>query len=197
MRLSIDPYPILLMDKEILYRYFDSMTEPYSETFVEKYIDKETIKDYKKTNIYKNAYDEHIREEKLNITTYEIVNYKYIDTSKKEEILKKIHLLSFGDRYASYIAFSCKKVIRIYSDIIMFIYHTDRECKKNNGLINLDKLIKYKKYDNKYNLEYGETYISIFEFQNFNGTNETFFVEHMEKLNDNDINDIKSLIGKS
>lgn len=127
MRLSIDPYPILLMDKEILYRYFDSMTAPYSELFVEKYIDKIIIEEYKQTNIYKEAYNRHITDEKLNWATYEIVTCKYIDTSKKEEILKQLHLLDFCDRYASYIAFSCEKVIRIYSDIIMFIYHTDRK----------------------------------------------------------------------
>lgn len=29
MRLAIDPFPILMMDEEILYRCFDSMTDPY------------------------------------------------------------------------------------------------------------------------------------------------------------------------
>lgn len=38
MRLAFDPFPILLMDEEILFRCFDSMTDPYSEEFVEKYI---------------------------------------------------------------------------------------------------------------------------------------------------------------
>jgi len=45
MRLAIDPFPILLMDEEILYRCFDSMTEPYSEEFVEKYIGETIIYD--------------------------------------------------------------------------------------------------------------------------------------------------------
>ena len=35
MRLAIDPYPVLLMDEEILLRCFDSMTEAYKNEFVE------------------------------------------------------------------------------------------------------------------------------------------------------------------
>ena len=47
MRLAFDPFPVLLMDEEILYRCFDSMTEPYSEKFVEKYIGESVINEYK------------------------------------------------------------------------------------------------------------------------------------------------------
>lgn len=48
MRLTIDPFPILLMDKDILYRCFDSMTDPYSENFVNEYISQQTVNAYKK-----------------------------------------------------------------------------------------------------------------------------------------------------
>ena len=64
MRLAIDPYPVLLMDEEILYRCFDSMTTPYSKPFVEKYISNETINDYKKTEMFINHYNHHISDEK-------------------------------------------------------------------------------------------------------------------------------------
>lgn len=57
MRLAIDPFPVLLMDKEILYRCFDSMTDPYSEKFVEKYIGAFTIEQYKHTTLYLETYD--------------------------------------------------------------------------------------------------------------------------------------------
>ena len=43
MRLAIDAFPVLLMDKNILYRCFDSLTEPYSEEFVNEYIGEKYI----------------------------------------------------------------------------------------------------------------------------------------------------------
>lgn len=64
MRLAIDPFPILLMDEEILHRCFDSMTEPYSEEFVEKYIGETVISQYKDTDIYIETYNSFITAEK-------------------------------------------------------------------------------------------------------------------------------------
>ena len=49
MRLAIDPFPVLLMDEEILYRCFDSMTTPYTQDFVQKYIGDEILTEYKNT----------------------------------------------------------------------------------------------------------------------------------------------------
>lgn len=66
MRLAIDPFPILLMDKEILYRCFDSMTEPYSEEFVERYIGETIISQYKNTDIYVGTYDSFMNDERRN-----------------------------------------------------------------------------------------------------------------------------------
>ena len=48
MRLAFDPFPVLLMDEEILYRCFDSLTEPYRDEFVREYIGEQNIEDYKK-----------------------------------------------------------------------------------------------------------------------------------------------------
>ena len=53
MRLAIDPFPILLMDYEIYSRCFDSMTDAYTEDFVNKYIGEYVIENYKKTDITK------------------------------------------------------------------------------------------------------------------------------------------------
>lgn len=64
MRLAFDPFPVLLMDEEILYRCFDSMTEPYSAEFVEKYIGLSTIEAYKKTELFIGTYNSFIGEEK-------------------------------------------------------------------------------------------------------------------------------------
>lgn len=80
MRLAIDPFPILLMDEEILYRCFDSMTEPYTSEFVDEYIGQQVIAAYKKTNMYQDTYDSFIVEEKKNEATFNVVKHQYIDT---------------------------------------------------------------------------------------------------------------------
>lgn len=64
MRLAINPFPILLMDKEILYHCFDSIAEPYSEEFVEKYIGETIISQYKDTDIYIGTYGSFMNDEK-------------------------------------------------------------------------------------------------------------------------------------
>ena len=98
MRLAIDPYPILLMDEEVLLRCFDSMTEPYKNEFVEKYITNETLEDYKKTEMYINHYNGHIVEEKKNYVIFDIMKHQVIDTTKREDILSQIYLLDTVDK---------------------------------------------------------------------------------------------------
>ena len=94
MRLAIDPFPILLMDEEILLRCFDSMTEPYSEDFVEKYIGQSTLSDYKNTDLYIGTYESFISEEKKNEAVFNVMKYQYIDTTRFDEIFSQLHLLT-------------------------------------------------------------------------------------------------------
>lgn len=125
MRLAIDPYPILLMDEEVLLRCFDSMTEAYEKEFVRKYITEETVNDYKKTEIYLNHYNAHMSQEKKNIAVFQIMKYQVIDTTEKEEIMSQIHLLDKADKIATYIAFSSEKIVKIYTYGGFQMYFTD------------------------------------------------------------------------
>ena len=148
MRLAIDPYPVLLMDEEILLRCFDSMTEAYKNEFVEKYITNETLKDYKKTEMYINHYNEHITEEKKNYAVFDIMKHQVIDTTKRKEILSQIHLLDNTDKIATYIALISKKVVKIYTYggfkcILLIEKQTERH---SHGMVwnlnNLEKVMK-------------------------------------------------------
>lgn len=40
MRLSIDPFPIILMDEKLYFKTMDTITEPYSQEFVNRYIER-------------------------------------------------------------------------------------------------------------------------------------------------------------
>lgn len=193
MRLAIDPYPVLLMDEEILLRCFDSMTEAYKNEFVEKYITNETLKDYKKTEMYINHYNGHITEEKKDYAVFDIMKHQVIDTTKRKEILSQIHLLDNTDKIATYIALISKKVVKIYTYGGLQMYFTDR--KTNRKALSWDgmEFKQFEESNEKFNQNYDEVFISVFTYNIGDNKQESFFVEHNECLNDYDINLIKEL----
>lgn len=193
MRLAIDPYPILLMDEEVLLRCFDSMTEPYKNEFVEKYITNETLEDYKKTEMYINHYNGHIVEEKKNYAIFDIMKHQVIDTTKREDILSQIYLLDNVDRMATYIALISKKVVKIYTYGGFQMYFTDRKTNRKALSWSGMEFKQFEESSEKFNQKYDEAFISVFKYNVGDNKEETFFVEHNEYLNDYDIELINEL----
>lgn len=193
MRLAIDPYPVLLMDEEILLRSFDSMTEAYKNEFVEKYITKETLEDYKKTEMYINHYNGHIVEEKKNYAVFDIMKHQVIDTRKRKEILSQIHLLNKVDKIATYIALISKKVVKVYTYGGFQMYFTDRNTNRKAHSWSGMEFKQFEENSEKFNQNYDEAFISVFKYNIDDSKEETFFVEHNENLNDYDINLISEL----
>lgn len=191
MRLAIDPYPILLMDEEILYRCFDSMTEPYSAEFVGKYIDSKTIEDYKRTQLYINHYNGHMMEEKKNNAVFEVMKYQVIDVSKRKDILSQIHLLDSVDACAVFIALSSTKVVKIYAYGGMQMYFTNRKTNRKSTEYSGMEFKKFEDSKQKYNQIYDEAFISVFKYEL--DKEQIFFVEHNEILTEEEINKIKNL----
>ena len=193
MRLAIDPYPVLLMDEDILLRCFDSMTEAYKNEFVEKYITKETLEDYKKTEMYVNHYNGHIIEEKKNYAVFDIMKHQVIDTTKRKEILSQIHLLDEADKIATYIALISKKVVKVYTYGGFQMYFTDRKTNRKSLSWNGMEFKQFEESNQKFNQNYDEALISVFKYNIGNNKEEIFFVEHNEYLNDYDIKLISEL----
>lgn len=193
MRLAIDPYPVLLMDEDILLRCFDSMTEAYKNGFVEKYITKETLEDYKKTEMYLNHYNGHIIEEKKNYAVFDIMKHQVIDTTKRKEILSQIHLLDEADKIATYIALISKKVVKVYTYGGFQMYFTDRKTNRKSLSWNGTEFKQFEESNQKFNQKYDEALISVFKYNIGDNKDETFFVEHNEYLNDYDTKLISEL----
>ena len=193
MRLAIDPYPVLLMDEDILLRCFDSMTEAYKNEFVEKYITKETLEDYKKTEMYLNHYNGHIIEEKKNYAVFDIMQHQVIDTTKRKEILSQIHLLDEADKIATYIALISKKVVKVYTYGGFQMYFTDRKTNRKSLSWNGTEFKQFEESNQKFNQKYDEALISVFKYNIGDNKDETFFVEHNEHLNDYDTKLISEL----
>lgn len=191
MRLAADPFPVLLMDGEILLRCFDSMTEPYSQDFVNEYIGEQTINEYKQTLFYQCTYDSFIDDEKKNLATFDVLKHQYIDRNRMSDILKQLHLLDVYDSICVLIVNACEKITKMYTMGGFQMYFTE---KKTNRTAHSYKGLDFKVFsenDNKYNQPYDEAYISVFHF-----LGEDYYAEHNDLLNEDEIIKINSVLEK-
>ena len=187
MRLAIDPFPILLMDEEILLRCFDSMTEAYSEDFVEKYIGQSTLSDYKNTDLYIGTYESFISEEKKNEAVFNVMKYQYIDTTRFDEIFK----LSIYDIVAVLMTFACNKIVKVYALNGVLMYHTDKETNRKSHSWSTDDFNRFGKSDKLINQKYDEAFISVFSFMD-----ELYYAEHNELLRQMDVDAIVNYVSE-
>lgn len=189
MRLAIDPFPILLMDNEILYRYSDSMTEPYKEEFVEEYLGKEVVNQYKKTKIYQDTYNIIMGEERKSEVVFNIVKHKYIDSQKMDEILQQCTLISKKDAISVMMVYACEKVVKTYCEDGLLMYFTDRNTNRTVLSWSGIDFRNFAEAKSLINQPYDEAYISVFQFDG-----NDYWVEHNEKLETTDVSDIVILV---
>ena len=190
MRLAFDPFPVLLMDEEILYRCFDSMTDPYSEEFVDKYIGSATIDAYKQISLYTCAYDSFIHNEKKTAAVFGVMKYHIIDSEKIEEIEKQFHLLPKEDCICVLLAKASIKTAKVYCyDGLAMYFITGRETNRKAHSWNGKDFLDFQKSKNRINQQYDEAYISVFEF-----FEKPFFIEHNELFSNNEITQILTCV---
>ena len=187
MRLAIDPFPILLMDEEILFRCFDSMTEPYSEEFVEKYIGETIISQYKNTDIYIGTHDSFMNDEKKKESVFNVMKHQYIDSKKMDEIFSQLHLLSKADIICVLMVAASEKVVKVYYYDGLAMYFTDRNTNRTVRSWSSADFKAFAEAEERINQSYDEAYISTFAFDD-----EHFHIEHNEKL---DADDVGTIIG--
>ena len=189
MRLAIDPFPILLMDEEILYRCFDSMTDPYSEEFVQEYIGELTINQYKKTDLYTGTYDTFLSEEKKNDATFNVMKHQYIDSQRMKEIFEQLHLLPINDIICVLLVAYCEKAVKVYSYNGIMMYFTDRNTNRKAMSWSGFDFKVFSEAANPTNQPYDEAFISVFSF---NDTD--YFVEHNELLGEEEIKKMTRMV---
>lgn len=192
MRLAIDPFPILLMDEEILYRCFDSMTEPYSEEFVEKYIGETIISQYKDTDIYIGTYDSFMNDEKKKESVFNVMKHQYIDSKKMDEIFSQLHLLSKADIICVLIVAASEKVVKVYCYNGLAMYFTDRNTSRTAMSWSGADFKTFAEAEERINQPYDEVYISVFTFND-----EQFYIEHNEKLGANEVDTIIGFVAEA
>ena len=189
MRLAIDPFPILLMDEEILYMCFDSMTEPYTVDFVNEHIGTEIIEEYKSTDFYSTTRHAFENEEKKNEAIFSIVKHQYINTQKFNDIFQQFHLLTIHDAISTLIVYICPKATKIYTCDGLMPYFTDRKTNRTKMSWDSRDFQKFQTAQDKINQKYDEVFISIFNFKD-----ECYYVEHNELLENDDVANIVGFV---
>jgi len=176
MRLAIDPFPILLMDEEILCRCFDTLTEPYQEDFVQKYIGTDMVNAYKQTELYVQTYNYFIQKEKKTPAVFDVMKNQYIDSRKMDEIFKQLHLLRRDDIVSVLLVKASEKIVKVYCDDGLW-YWTNRKTNREKTSWSSQDFQNFLNAENKLNQPYDEAYISVLIF---NGN--PYYIEHNELI---------------
>ena len=182
MRLALDPFPILLMDRDILYRCYVSVTDPYSEEFVDEYIGQDTLNCYKKTARYRGMYEHFMSLEEKNEYVFNVVKDQYIDSRQKDAILSQAHLMTKNDIISAFLVFACEKIVKVYIGNGFDCYFTDRKTNRQSWRFSSLDFLNFAKASAPLNQAYDEALISVFRFQN-----EVYSFEHNAPLSDNDV----------
>lgn len=187
-RLGIDPLPILLNDEEIYHRTGDLMTRAYTKEFIEMYIGNEAVESYKKTEIYQGHYDYFFSQDKQHACVTDVRKDNYIDIDKIDEILSQRHLLSDSDIFAVLLCKTSDKVAKVYTSVGLIQYFTNRNTVRKNMSWDSRDFQKFKECKPSSNIPYDEAFVTHVLLNK-----ESFFIEHNELFDNEEIEIIKSI----
>ncbi len=178
-RLCIDPLPVLLMDEEIYSRTEVFMSDAFSSEFIEKYVGIKNIEKYKRTNIYKDAYDYFIKFEKRLPAVLDVTKSRYIDKRKVDGILSQAHILKNTEIQAVVIAMMSEKVTRIMPSefTIEFFFTNTMSVREGLGLSSEKYLELRNRNMTVLNFPIDNAFIS-----NINVGGDNFFIEHNQEF---------------
>lgn len=185
MRLSIDPFPILLLDDEIYHRVFESISDAYSKEFVSKYIEENTVEEYKQTLLFYDTYHAIMKLEKREGCVSDIVWNHFINLQQEDKIIKQFHLIPRIGQMAVLISFLCKTPIMVYAVCGLCSYFTSLSQKENPIINSSDTFKKYIYSKIKYNQKFHNNYLSVFKCQN-----EDLLLQHLTPLTNEEFDSI-------
>lgn len=186
-RLIVDPLPLLLTDQNIAMRTPDTITAPFGQSFINKYINERVVEAYKQTAIYQGYYEELSAREKQNEAVYDLIHWQLIDRSFAADYKEQAHLLSAHDKLALIISFASEKVSNCYLMDGFLLYFTEVKSLRNNSLT-LGNSYYQKLFpdERNYNLPFDNVFIS-----RCSAFGETHYFEHNEPLVEQEIALIK------
>ena len=160
-RLAIDPYPILMLDEDIVSRMPDLMTVSFPKSFIEKYISDEYMEKYKKSKIYKGYYDYFKAKPVQNEAVFALIHWQVFDRKDYNLIMEQKELLSLHDIEAVELIMSS---LKIGSVIIDGCIDYSCETKLNDSSLTIGDAYYSKFFEGQinYNVMYKNDYISRF-----------------------------------
>lgn len=129
---------------------------------------------------------------KKNEAVFDVMKHQYIDSNKMDEIFSQLHLLSKEDKICVLIVATSKKIVKIYCHNGLAMYFTDRNTNRTIMSWSGSDFKEFYEAEKRINQPYDEAYISVFTF-----ADKQFYVEHNEKLNADDVDEIiKYVVGE-
>lgn len=160
-RLVIDPYPILMLDEDIVSRMPDLMAESFSRSFVEKYISEEFVDRYKESKLYKGFYDYFISLPAQNEAVYALIHWQLYERKDYDRIKEQHELLSLQDLEAVDLFMLSTKIGAIIIDGCIN-YNSETKLKDTSLVIGESYYSEIFEGQKDYNVAYKEDYISRF-----------------------------------
>ena len=186
-RLIVDPLPLLLTDQNIAMRTPGTITAPFGQSFINKYINERVVEAYKQTAIYQGYYEELSAREKQNEAVYDLIHWQLIDRNSANEYEEQAHLLSVHDKLALIIAFASQKVSNCYLMDGFLLYFTEVKSLRNNSLtLGNSYFQNFFPDERNFNLPFDNVCIS-----RCSAFEETHYFEHNEPLVEQEIALIK------
>ena len=160
-RLVIDPFPILMLDDEIVNRMPDLMAESFSRSFVEKYISEEFVERYKESKLYKRYYDYFKVLPAQNEAVYALIHWKLFERKDYNRIKEQQELLSLHDIEVVDLFMLSSKIGTIIIDGY-FHYNSETKLKDMSLIIGEAHYLEFFEGKKDYNVAYKGDYISRF-----------------------------------
>lgn len=160
-RLVIDPYPILMLDEDIIRRMPDLMAESFSSSFVEKYILEEYVERYRQSKIYIGYYDYFKALPVQNEAVYALIHWQLFERKDYNQIKEQQELLSLHDMEAVDLFMISPKIGSIIIDGCLS-YSSETKLRDTSLAIGDAYYSKIFEGQKDYNVAYKGDYISRF-----------------------------------
>ncbi|MCH3975543.1 MAG: hypothetical protein LKI78_02150 [Bifidobacterium tibiigranuli] len=99
LRLSVDPFPILLRDPDVMYKIqYISLTKPLSDTVVDLFLTPKIIDSYRSTSFYSQLAEEFSGNEPFSKAAYDLFNFGIYHHADHDKIMQQFNLLEKSDR---------------------------------------------------------------------------------------------------
>lgn len=186
-RLVIDPYPILMLDDDIVNRMPDLMVESFPRSFVEKYISDEFVERYKDSKLYKGFYDYFKAQPSQNEAVYALIHWQLFERKDYNQIKGQQELLTLHDMEAVDLFMLSPKIGTIIIDGCIH-YSSETKLKDTSLVIGEAYYAEIFEGQNDYNVAHKGDYISRFPLND-----SMTYLKHCDEFSKEDIDKISAM----